>query len=69
MKITNDKELDQALALLDRMMPQSAIWSVIVDAVEAYEAEHHPIPPPTPEQARQFRRDQEKQDDDMAHDK
>ena len=39
--------------------PEAEELHSLVEAIEAWEEEHYPIDPPTPEAAAQFRREQE----------
>jgi HTH-type transcriptional regulator/antitoxin HigA len=63
--IENDTDLDRALARLDVIWsarPGDADWverSALVEQISAYEDAHFQIPPPSPEAAAAFRKDQE----------
>lgn len=60
--IKTHKDLDRALARISDLwhtQASSEELQALVDAVEAYEAEHFPIPEPTPLAAIMFRMDQE----------
>ena len=60
-----EKQFLAALKRLDALMdavpgtPEGEELERLSDEVEAYEAIHYPIGPPTPEAARAFREDQE----------
>jgi HTH-type transcriptional regulator/antitoxin HigA len=62
--IRNERDHKQALAEIERLWdarPGSAEYDrldVLATLAEAYEDEHHPIPPPNPVQAIQFRLEQ-----------
>ena len=64
-EIESMEDLDVALARLDKIWsarPGDADWEercALADQVERYEDEHVHIPPPTPEEAAQFRSEQE----------
>ena len=52
--IKTESDYDQTLARIDALMdaapgsPAADELAVLVTLVEAYEAKHHPIPPPAP---------------------
>jgi len=53
--------LVQASALMSATSPKDlAELERLADLIEVYEDEHYPIGPPTPEAAREFREDQER---------
>ena len=64
--IHNEKEYDDALALLERKWdtkpnsPEEDEFIALANAIEVYEDEHYPIEPPSLEEAIKFRMDQEK---------
>ena len=68
-KIKNHEDLEKALSRLDEIwivMPGDDEWDErcdLVDAVVEYEDEYFKIDPPTEEEARAFREDQEKSND------
>jgi HTH-type transcriptional regulator/antitoxin HigA len=62
--IRTEDDLDWALAQIDRVIDaepgtrEEAFLDVLTTLVEAYEAQHHAIPPPTAIEALQFRMEQ-----------
>ncbi len=62
--IRTEKDYDAALARIEQIWeaepgtPESDELDVLSLLVEAYEAEHHPIPPPDPIEAIKFRMEQ-----------
>lgn len=63
--IRTEADYDAALAEIDVLMsvvpgtPQGDLLDVLVTLVQAYEAKHHPIPPPDPVDAIRFRMEQQ----------
>ncbi len=62
--IKTESDYDRTLARIDALMdaapntPEADELDVLVTLVEAYEAKHHPIPPPDPVDAVYFQMDQ-----------
>jgi HTH-type transcriptional regulator/antitoxin HigA len=62
--IKTENDYDQALKRIDELWyakdgtPQGDELDILVTLVQAYDAEHYPIPPPTPIDAIKFRMDQ-----------
>jgi HTH-type transcriptional regulator/antitoxin HigA len=62
--IRNDRDHSRALKRIDQLWdarkgtPEHDEFEVLFTLVEAYESQHHAIPPPTPLEAIEFRMDQ-----------
>lgn len=63
--IRTEADYDAALAEIDVLMsavpgtPRGDLLDVLVTLVQAYEAKHHPVPPPDPVDAIRFRMEQQ----------